>query len=137
MESDEEQRHSKLRQWLEGALSTHLQSPMGQTEEESACSRSSSYLELIATIRGATNAIEIKRLCIVLVSVLGTVAMHSSRFQHLVHALLSVDWVRCHQGATKESPKTVAHCYVSMLSHLVSQNSCFLPPCFQMLVKSL
>ena len=128
---DEQNRRSNLSKWIANALSSHLQS------SDTFSSNSSTYLELTASIRTMSNPIEMKRLCIVFVGCLGTVAMHSNQFQDLIQAIFSVDWVRCHKGNTSTSNTTVATCYVSMLGHLISQNSCFLPPCFQMLVRNL
>ena len=146
MSDEEKTRRSALRKWINDALSSHLSSVQHSSrhhhheyehDDDHLVSTSSSYLELISTVRNMSNPLEIKRLCIVLVGCLGTVALHSNHFQDLVHALLEVGWVRCHEGTTVASKTTVAQCYVAMLSHLVSQNSCFLPPCFTMLVRNL
>ena len=138
-----------LLQWIESALASHLQedapnhdhsyTQQHEADDSSAnfISTSTAYLELISSIRSMSDPIEIKQLCTVLIGCLGTIALHSNRFQDLVHALLSVDWIRCHLGVTPKDPSTVASCYVTMLGHLVSQNSCFLPPCLHMLVRHL
>ena len=127
-----------LLQWIESALASHLQedapnhdqsyTQQHEADDSSAnfISTSTAYLELISSIRSMSDPIEIKQLCTVLIGCLGTIALHSNRFQDLVHALLSVDWIRCHLGVTPKDPSTVASCYVTMLGHLVSQNSCFL-----------
>ena len=147
MSTDKVQGLQNLKVFVEGALFSHLQQSSSNDHENNFdeesnegtnfISTSTTYLELLATIRNISNPTEIKRLCNVLLGYLSTIAMHPNCFQDVVKALLSVDWISCHKGESKENPNTVATCYVSMLSHLVSQNSCFLPPCFQMLVRNL
>ena len=82
-----------LLQWIESALASHLQedapnhdhsyTQQHEADDSSAnfISTSTAYLELISSIRSMSDPIEIKQLCTVLIGCLGTIALHSNRFQ--------------------------------------------------------